>query len=217
VTIGQVGLGLLLAFLYVFALRRFSGVMRTLVFFPVVIPTVAVAEMFSKLFEIAPQYGLVNALLQALHMTSWVQPWLGQGSSAFWVIVTMDIWRSMGFYGVLLFAGLVDVPFELIEAARVDGASGWRLIWYIVLPLMTPILFSSLIFSLNGTLKVFDSILALTNGGPGQATTPLTIYMYNSAFTYGQYGYGSTIATSLAILSLIVTALIFRSARRDVA
>ena len=82
---------------------------------------------------------------------------------------------------------------------------------------MTPILFSSLIFSINGTLKVFDSVLALTNGGPGQTTTPLTLAMFNTAFSNGQYGYGSTIATSLAILCLLVTLLIFRSARRDVA
>jgi ABC-type sugar transport system permease subunit len=217
VTVGQVTLGLLLAFLYVFGLRQSSGLVRTLVFFPVVIPTVAVAQMFSKLFEITPQYGLVNGLLQVAHLSSWIQPWLGQGNTAFWIIIIMDIWRSMGFYGVLLYAGLVDVPNELLEAARVDGAAGWRLIWHIVLPMMTPILFSSIIFSINGTLKVFDSVLALTGGGPGQATSPLTIYMFNTAFLYGDYGYGSAIATALAVLCLVVTLFIFRSARRDVA
>jgi ABC-type sugar transport system permease subunit len=112
---------------------------------------------------------------------------------------------------------LVDVPNELLEAARVDGAAGWRLIWHIVLPLKTPILLSSIIFSINGTLKVFDSVLALTGGGPGQATSPLTIYMFNTAFLYGDYGYGSAIATALAILCLVVTLFIFRSARQDVA
>ncbi len=147
---------------------------------------------------------------------AWVQPWLGQGSTAFWVLITMDIWRSMGFYAVLLYAGLVDIPYELIEAARIDGASAVRLVRAVLLPLMAPILFSALIFSINGTLKVFDSVLALTNGGPGQATTPLTLYMFNTAFSYGEYGYGSTIATSLAILSLFVTLLIFRLSRRDV-
>ena len=86
----------------------------------------------------------------------------------------------------------------------------------IVLPLMTPILFSSIIFSINGTLKVFDSVLALTNGGPGQATTPLTLYMFNTAFSYWDYGYGSTLATALAVMSLVVTLLIFRSSRADV-
>jgi len=217
VTIGQVGVGLLLALLYVFYLRNASALVRTLIFFPVILPTVAVAELYSKLFEISPQLGLVNSVLQAVHLNGLVQPWLGQAGTAFFVLVIMDIWRSMGFYAVLLYAGLVDVPNEMIEAARVDGAHGWRLIRSIVLPLMTPILFSALIFSVNGTLKVFDSVLALTNGGPGQATTPLTLLMFNTAFSNGQYGYGSTIATSLAILCLLVTLLIFRSARRDVA
>ncbi len=217
VTVGQVGIGLLLALLYVFYLGKASGLIRTLVFFPIVLPTVAVAELFKKIFEIVPQYGLVNSLLHVVHLDAWIQPWLGQGGSAFWAIVIMDIWRSMGFYAVLLFAGLVDIPGDILESAQVDGASGLRLIRYIVLPLLTPILFSSFIFSINGTLKVFDSILALTNGGPGQATTPLTLDMFNTAFANGQYGYGSTIATSLAILSLFVTLLIFRSARSDVA
>ena len=217
VTIGQVGIGLLLALLYVFYLRNASVLVRTLIFFPVILPTVAVAQMYSKLFEITPQLGLVNSLLQAVHLNGLVQPWLGQAGTAFFVLVIMDIWRSMGFYAVLLYAGLVDVPNELIEAARVDGASGFRLVRRIVLPLMTPILFSSLIFSINGTLKVFDSVLALTNGGPGQATTPLTLLMYTTSFSNGQYGYGSTIAFALALMCLVVTLVIFRSARRNVA
>ena len=217
VTIGQVGMGLLLALLYIFFLGKASGVIRTLIFFPVVLPTVAVAQLFSKIFAIAPQYGLVNSLLQGAHLNSWVQPWLGQSGTALWVIILMDIWRSMGFYAVLLYAGLLDIPSDILESARVDGASRLQLTRHIALPLLKPILFSSLIFSINGTLKVFDSILALTAGGPGQSTTPLTLDMFNTAFSYGQYGYGSTIATSLSIMCLLVTLFIFRSARRDVA
>jgi raffinose/stachyose/melibiose transport system permease protein len=217
VTIGQVAVGLMLALLYVFYLRNASSLVRTLIFFPVILPTVAVAQLYSKLFEIQPQLGLVNSFFQAVHLNGLVQPWLGQAGTAFLVLVIMDIWRSMGFYAVLLYAGLVDVPNELIEAARVDGAHGWRLIRTIVLPLMTPILFSAIIFSVNGTLKVFDSVLALTNGGPGQATTPLTLLMFTTSFANGQYGYGSTIAFALALMCLAVTLVIFRSARRNVA
>jgi multiple sugar transport system permease protein/raffinose/stachyose/melibiose transport system permease protein len=127
----------------------------------------------------------------------------------------MDIWRSMGFYAVLLFAGVVDIPDEIIESARLDGAGRWSLVRNIVLPLSAPVLLSSIIFSINGTLKVFDSVVALTNGGPGNATTPLTLYMFQTSFTYGDYGYGSTIALMLTILCLIVTVFIFRGSRRD--
>ena len=215
VTVLQVGFGLLLALLYVFYLRRSSALVRTLVFFPAIVPTVAVAGLFSKLFAIVPQYGVVNGFFHAVGWNSQVKDWLGYGGSAFLVIVIMDVWRSMGFYAVLLYAGLVNVPDELIESARLDGASGFRLVKNVVLPLLYPVLFSALIFSINGTLKVFDSILALTSGGPGQATTPLTLYMYDTAFSYGQYGYGSAIAAALAVMCLVITVALFGFARRD--
>ncbi|MEU4385467.1 sugar ABC transporter permease [Promicromonospora sp. NPDC023805] len=214
ITVGQVLLGYLLSLLYVFALRRASVIVRTLVFFPVVLPTVAVALMFQQLFAIAPRDGLVNELLNVFGIAS--VDWFGSPETAFWVIVIMDIWRSMGFYAVLLYAGLVDIPEDVIESARLDGASGWRLVRHIVLPLSLPVLLSSVIFSINGTLKVFDSVLALTNGGPGDSTTPLTLYMFQTSFTYGEYGYGSTIALVLTVLCLGVTLLIFRSSRDDI-
>jgi ABC-type sugar transport system permease subunit len=216
VTVLQVGLGLLLALMFVFYLRRGSALVRTLVFFPVVLPTVAIAQMFAKVFAIAPQYGLVNSVLHAVSLDGSIQDWLGRGNTALLVLVLMDVWRSMGFYAILLYAGLVDVPEDVLESARLDGASGFRLVRHIVLPLLGPVLFSSLIFSINGTLKVFDSVVALTNGGPGQATTPLTLYMFNNAFSYGEYGYASAIATSLSIVCLVITLAAFGFARRDV-
>jgi len=215
VTTGQVLLGLLLSLLYVFYLRRASGLIRTLVFFPIVLPTVAVAQLFVKLFQIAPQPGLVNAALDGMGFPSATQDWLASPTAAFWILVAMDVWRSMGFYAVLLYAGLVEIPQDMIESARIDGASGLRMFRSVILPLLTPVLLSAVIFSINGTLKVFDSVFALTHGGPGDATTPLTVYMYNTAFTYGDYGYGSTIATALALLCLAVTVVVFRFARKD--
>lgn len=116
----------------------------------------------------------------------------------------------------MLFAGLVEIPEEIIEAARIDGARGWTLSRFIVMPLMTWIIISSLIFSLNGTLKVFDSITALTGGGPGTTTMPLTMYMYRVSFSHGDYGYGRTVALTLALQCVLVTLLIFWRARKDV-
>ncbi len=209
----QVSAGLLLSLLYVFYLKRSSALVRTIVFFPVILPTVAVALMFKRLFEAAPSTGPVNAMLNWLNFDS--IDWFGQPGHAFWVIILMDLWRSMGFYGVLLYAGLVDIPDDVIEAARLDGASGWALVRRIVVPLSLPVILSSVIFSINGTLKVFDSVIALTNGGPGSATTPLTLYMFRTSFAYGEYGYGSTVAMALAIMCLVATVFVFNSTRRD--
>ncbi|MFB4419846.1 carbohydrate ABC transporter permease [Streptomyces sp. QL37] len=214
VTVGQVFAGYLLALLYVFFLKKSSALIRTLAFFPVVLPTVAVGLLFQKFFQVAPQTGPVNSLLNAVGLDS--IDFFGSAGSAFWVLIVMDIWRSMGFYAVLLFAGLVDIPDEVLESARLDGASGLRLIRHIVLPLSLPVLMSSLIFSINGTLKVFDSVVALTNGGPGNGTTPLTLYMFQTSFTYSDYGYGSTIALLLTVVCLLVSLVVYRVSQRDI-
>jgi raffinose/stachyose/melibiose transport system permease protein len=213
VTIGQVFIGYLMSLLYVFVLKRSSGIIRTLVFFPVVLPTVAVALLLQKMFEVAPSTGVVNTVITSFGGDS--VDWFGSGANAFLVIAIMDIWRSIGFYGVLLYAGIVEIPEDTLESARLDGATGWSLVRHIVIPLSLPVLLSAIIFSINGTLKVFDSIIALTNGGPGNATSPLTLYMFQTSFSYGEYGYGSTIALLLTIICLVVTVFIFRSSRRD--
>lgn len=212
ITVGQILFGYMLALLYNFFLKKASGIIRTLVFFPVVLPTVAVALLFQKLFEFAPQTGLVNSFLNLIGLPS--VDWLGTSANAFIVIALLDIWRSMGFYGVLLYTGMLDIPEDILESARLDGASGFKLLRHIILPLSAPVLISSLIFSINGTLKVFDSIYALTAGGPGNGTTPLTLYMYTTSFAGGDYGYGATIALVLTIMCLIVTAFILRGTRR---
>ncbi|MFD5215101.1 carbohydrate ABC transporter permease [Microbacterium sp. NPDC058345] len=214
VTIAQVAAGLGLALLYVFFLRKSSAIVRTLVFFPIVLPTAAVAQLFVKLFELVPQRGPVNTFVEWMGFDA--VNWLGQPDTAFVILVVMDVWRSMGFYAVLLYAGLVTIPEDVIEAARLDGAHRWTLVRHIVLPFLLPVLVSALIFSINGSLKVFDSVFALTDGGPNGATTPLTLAMFRTSFSYMEYGYGSTIAMALTLLSLVVTVAIFRGARKDV-
>lgn len=212
-TVGQVVLGYGLALLYVFVLRRSSAFVRTLLFFPTVLPTVAIALLFKNLFAVGIPNGPVNSVIE----------WFGhdpveffaQGSTTFLVAIVMEWWRSMGFFAILLYAGLLDIPGETLESARVDGANGWRLVRHIVLPLSLPVLLSVVIFSFNGTLKVFDSLLALNNGGPGNSTTPLTLLMFRQTFKYNQYGYGSTIAFALTILCFLATISVFRASQRD--
>lgn len=214
VSIGQIVLGYLLALMYVFVLRNASSFVRTIVFFPTILPTVAVGLLFKELFAIGQQDGPVNAGIEALGGPA--VDWFASGDGTFTVAIIMELWRSMGFFAVLLYAGLLDIPEETLESARLDGATGLRLVRHIVVPLSLPVLLSSVIFSFNNTLKVFDTLLALNNGGPGSETTPLTLLMYRTVFSYSDYGYGSTIAFVLTILCFLVTLFIFRSARRDI-
>lgn len=211
-TVGQIVLGYLLALLYVFVLRKGSAFIRTAVFFPMVLPTVAVALLFRNFVSVGNNQGPVNDIINFFGGRS--VEFLASTIGTMGVALAMTLWSSMGFYAVLLYTGLLDIPDEIIESARLDGASGARLVRHIVLPLSMPILLSSVIFSLNSTLKVFDSLLALNNGGPGTSTSPLTLYMYRTAFDYSDYGYGSTIALVLTLLCLVFTLAIFRSSSR---
>ena len=213
ISTGQIVLGYSLALFYTFVLRRSSNLIRTLVFFPVVLPSVAVGLMFSRLFAVAPNTGPVESLLNLFGVAPF--DFFAGAGTAFWVIILMDLWRSMGFYGVLLYSGIIDIPVEILEAARIDGARGWRLIRSVVLPLSLPILVSSIIFSLNASLKVFDTIVALTNGGPGYQTTPITLLMFQTSFFYSSFGYGSSMAILISVMCLSVTLFIFRYSRRD--
>jgi multiple sugar transport system permease protein/raffinose/stachyose/melibiose transport system permease protein len=208
-TAGQIVFGYLLALLYVFVLRKGSAFIRTAVFFPMVLPTVAVALLFKSFVAVGDNQGPVNDVLNLLGLGS--VEFLASTVGTMGVALAMTWWSSMGFYAVLLYTGLLDIPDEVIESARIDGANGIRLVRHIVLPLSLPILISSIIFSFNSTLKVFDSLLALNGGGPGTTTAPLTLYMYRTAFEYAEYGYGSTIALVLTLLCLVFTLAVFRS------
>lgn len=208
VMIGQVGLGLMLALVFRFWLKRFKSVVRTIIFFPVVLPTVAVGQLFSKIYEIQPNYGLLNSILSNLGLEHLVQPWIGQASTALWSLCVMDIWVAMGFYSVIFYGALLDIPDDIMEAARIDGCNGWNLFKRILLPLLRPITISAMVFSFSGTVKMFESALALTNGGPGHATTSLSMYMYNTSFTYNKVGYGSVIAVVIFLICIAGSSVI---------
>ena len=202
-TIGQVGMGLLLALMFKFWQKRCKTFVRTLVFFPVVLPTVAVGQLFAKIYEIQPNYGLLNSLLDSLGFKNLVQPWIGQSSTALWALCIMDIWVAMGFYSVIFYGALLDIPDDILEAARIDGCGGWQLFKGILAPLLRPMIVTSFVFSFSGTVKMFESAMALTNGGPGSATKSLSMYMYDVAFTYNKVGYASVIAIVIFLICVL--------------
>ncbi len=212
---GQVGLGLALALFFRFWLKNFKNVVRTLVFFPVVLPTVAVGQLFVKIYEIQPNYGLLNSILANIGLKELVQPWIGQASTALGALSAMDIWVAMGFYSVIFYGALLDIPGEIIEAAKIDGCNAINLFKRILAPLLRPIILTSLVFSFTGTVKMFESALALTKGGPGNATKSLSMYMYNVSFTYGKVGYGSVIAVFIFLLCILGSGIINRFDKKD--
>ena len=126
VMLGQVVLGLCMALIFKFWLKRFKNVIRTLIFIPVVLPTVAVGQLFAKIYEIQPNYGLLNSVLDSIGLSQWVQPWIGQASTALKALSVMDVWVAMGFYAVIFYGALLDIPDDVLEAARIDGCSSFQ-------------------------------------------------------------------------------------------
>ncbi len=114
----------------------------------------------------------------------------------------MDIWSSMGFYAVIFFGALINIPDEIIEAAKIDGSNSLNLLRTILAPMLRPTIITALVFSFSGTVKMYESALALTRGGPGSATKSLAMYMYDNAFTYGKVGYGSVIAVVIFLICI---------------
>jgi raffinose/stachyose/melibiose transport system permease protein len=205
VTPCQVVFGILSALMVHFAVKRAKTFVRTMIFIPTILPAVAVAQMFIKMTALVPQYGLFNALLQAVGLKDMAQAWLGASDTAFAILCGMDVWTAIGFYTVIFYGALVDVPEDIIEAARIDGAGSFRLFFNILLPMLKTIIVTCFVFSFTGTIKLFESATALTGGGPGNATTSMTMNMYQNAFTYNEYGYGSTVAIMILAQCALVT------------
>lgn len=210
VMLGQVVLGLCMALIFKFWLKRFKNVIRTLIFFPVVLPTVAVGQLFAKIYEIQPNYGLLNSVLDSIGLSQWVQPWIGQASTALKALSVMDVWVAMGFYAVIFYGALLDIPDDVLEAARIDGCSSFQMFRHILLPLLRPVTVTCLTFSFAGAVKMFESAMTLTGGGPGNATTSLSMYMYDVSFGFNKVGYGSTIAIVIFLICIIGTRIINR-------
>ncbi len=212
---GQVGLGLLVSLFLMFGIKKYKNLVRTIIFFPVVLPSVATSQLFVKVFEIQPNLGLLNSLLKLIGQEQLIHPWLSDSATALWCAAGADIWKALGLYALLFYAGLAEVPQDVLEAAKVDGATKIQTITKIILPLIKSTFSMCLIFSLTGTLKVFESIYALTAGGPGTSTLMPTMYMYNSAFSYGEYGFGSSIAFFILMECLIITVIIGKLFSKD--
>lgn len=203
---GLVPLNLVLALTLAILLARQSAVInffRTVFFAPVVTSAVAWAIVWS--FMLQGNQGTINQFLKLFGITgpNWL---LEPGWAMFWVIVTRVL-KNVGLNMVLFLAALQDMPREHLEAARVDGANTWNLIWNIYLPFLAPTILLVTVITVIGSLNVFDHIMLLTGGGPSNSTMVLSYYVYFSAFKVNETGYASTIAVILFLIALGLTGL----------
>lgn len=215
ITIGATALNNLLGLLLAMGVnRQMPGVLRyllrTSLFFPVLITTASMAIVWR--FILTQDRGILNYLLQQVGMAP--VPWLSSVRWAVPSVILYDVWKSCGYLMVLYLAGLQGIPEVLYEAARIDGANRWQLVRHVTLPLITPTAFFCIVISLIGAFQIFDNAYVLTEGGPGDASRTIAMYIYEMAFKRYEMGYASAVALSLLIVLVSLTLLQTRLARR---
>lgn len=194
--------------------RRGERVFRTIYFIPAIISVVVTTRLWVHVFN--PTYGLLNKALSLIGLRGLAIDWLSNLHTALWSVILIVIWQGFGWALLFYYSGLVGIPRELQEAARIDGASGIRLYTRVILPLMTPIISATVIIALISCLKQMETVYLSTNGGPGDTTQFLANYLYMKAFVYGQYGYGCALSVVFVLVCVAGTLLLNAITRRDV-
>lgn len=186
---------------YYIAMRgRLSGLLLTLGLVPILTSAAARALMFVGILQ--PQ-GLLNGLLEAIGLGALAQPWLGSPSTALGVIIVVDIWGALGFTAVMVSARLSSLSSEIREAARIDGASEWTIMWRVALPIVTPFVGALAIMHFMWALMASaQNVLLLTRGGPGTSSMNLAYMMYEAAFITNQLGYSQAIGVLLVVIGV---------------
>lgn len=179
---------------------------RTAAFFPYITSIVAIAVVWNLLFS--PEYGPINEILRAVGISD-PPGWLTSQEWAMPAVVIVSTWRDMGYYMILFLAGLQTVPRELHEAARVDGANVWQRFVNVTLPCLRPTMFFVIVMLTINSFKIFDLVLVMTDGGPGQATLVISQFIYRKGFEENQFGYASSAAVVLFLMCIVVTIVQF--------
>lgn len=188
---------------------RGIAVYRTVFFLPSIVPTVATTAIFMWLLN--PQIGLANGILSKFGIVG--PGWLNDPKWALWSLMFMGLW-GVGNSMVIYLAGLKDIPNYLYEAAIVDGATPYRRLVKITLPMLTPVIFFNLVMGVIGSLQYFTQAYIMTGGGPEDSTRFYALYLFDRAWRYADMGYASAMAWILFLAIVVLTAVLFSSQKR---
>ncbi|WP_369017783.1 sugar ABC transporter permease [Thermatribacter velox] len=210
-TAGTVILGFFLA---VAIERRVRGwwFYKVVYFLPVMVSMTVVGLLWGRLLD--PTLGPVNFILKKLGVAS--PPfWLGDPKTSLLSIIGVSIWQYAGFPMIILLAAMENVPLEVHDAATIDGVSEWQRIWYIIFPLIKPVFLMITVLQIIFSFKVFDIVWAMTQGGPGDSSIVLGVYLYKAAFRYTRFGYGAAIAVAMFLIIFPLSLLYIRLTRLE--
>lgn len=191
---------------------RGSRLLKILYFLPLLMSSVALGVLFKNIYD--PNFGPINAFLQAIHLDALAQDWLGDTRFSLGAVIAVVCWQNIPFYMVLFLAGLSSFPSELREAAHLDGASEATIFWRIKLPHLQGTIRTAILLAIIGSLRYFDLIFVMTDGGPEGASELMATYMFRTVFSSFQLGYGSTVASAMFLVVTLVASLVLRLTRR---
>lgn len=191
-----------------------SRVLRTIYFIPATLSLVVVTRLWVNIFH--PEYGLLNKALRFFEVDGAAKAWLGNPDTALWAVIWIMIWQGFGWALLFFYGGLMTVPKELEEAAIVDGANKRQLYLNVVLPYMMPVIQSIVIIDVISSLKQMEMVYLSTEGGPGNSTQFIALYLYQRAFKYSEYGYGNSISVLFVIIAVGLTLVIQRMFRKSI-
>ena len=181
---------------------RFRGFFRTCVFLPCATSLVSYSLIFRSMFATD---GLINSILIKMGILTTGYNFLGNSTSAKIVIIIALIWRWTGYNMVFYLAGLQNIEYSVYEAAKIDGANGWKTFWKITVPLLKPTIIMTFIMSINGTLQLFDESVNLTKGGPANTTITMSHYIYNTCFiNVPNFGYAAAMSFIIFIMVAVL-------------
>ncbi|GAE33708.1 carbohydrate ABC transporter permease [Halalkalibacter akibai] len=175
---------------------------RKIYLIPMLLSSVAIAQLWMRIYH--PTNGVMNSFLTWIGIS---EPplWLADSNIVLYAIFIPIIWQYAGFYILIYYAALKNIPESLMEAARIDGATPWQIAYKIKMPLIAGVIKVTIVLAVVGSLKYFDLIYVMTNGGPNGASEVMASYMYKLAFRSNDFGYGSAIGFALLIICLLVT------------
>ena len=205
-------IGLVLAILLTKSIKLLN-MHRGIVFMPSVLSTLIIGMIFKSILD--PKSGLLNSFFRSVGLPGLAQKWLVSSELAFGSVMAVDIWRGVGYIMTILIAGILSISADYYEAAAIDGAGGVKKFIYITFPLILPTLATTTVLNVIYGLKVFDMVYALTNGGPGKATTEVLYTAVFKKFGTGQYAVGTALSSVMFVIMVFIGIFMIRVMTKD--
>ena len=198
--IGQIGLAFVLSSLLAMRFVKLKRLHRTVAYFPSTISAVVVGYVWSIIFNY--DQGLLNSLFRGVGLGAWASAWLDNPSTIIYVVCVPIIWQYIGYYMIIILAGISSIDQEVYDMAEIDGASGLQRALNITLPLIRGTLGVCVMLCISGNMRMFDHIYSLTGGGPGNSSIVMAMHAYKTTFVKSQFGYASAMSVGIMVLSL---------------